>query len=131
MVRLPDGTITHVMNFDAACSRGIAKKWNPTSKPSSQVIKEIGATRIEGYQIRYIKFLNKEDEKDLNVPVLPYSEIDRQGVRMYKGKKIDNNPGTDTISARGSNTVVQPISNGETAAHTDLHAPSEPTDSGE
>lgn len=131
MVQLPDGTITHKMNFSASCSRAIAQKWNPSGKPASQAIKECGAKRIEGFQIRYIKFLNAEDEKDLNVPVLPYSEIDRQGVRMYKGKKIDNNPGMDTIPERGSSTVRRDISNVETAAHTDLPAPLQSTDSGD
>lgn len=131
MVQLPDGTITHKMNFSAICSRAIAQKWNPSGKTASQAIKECGAKKIEGFQIRYIKFLNPEDEKDLNVPVLPYSEIDRQGVRMYKGKKIDNNPGTDTIPERGSSTVRRDISNIETAAHTDLPAPLQSTDSGD
>lgn len=123
MVKLPDGTITHKMNFSASCSRAIAQKYNPKGKPASQAIKECGATKIEGYQIRYIKFLRKEDEKDLQVPVLPYSEIDRIGARMYKGKKLDTTGQNDIIPERDSHTVVQGASSIEAAAHTDHHAP--------
>lgn len=124
MVKLPDGTVTHKMNFSASCSRAIAQKYNPKGKPASQAIKECGAKKIDGFQIRYIKFLRKEDEKDLQVPVLPYSEIDRIGARMYKGKKIDRTGKNDNIPGRDLNTVVHGASSTEAAANTDHHAPS-------
>ena len=40
---------------------------------------------IKGYQLRYIYFLNKEAKQRLTVPILPFSEIDKVGARMYKG----------------------------------------------
>jgi len=42
---------------------------------------------IEGFQIKYIYFLDPEKQKDLTVPILPYSEIERRGAKMYLGKK--------------------------------------------
>ena len=45
---------------------------------------------LPGYQLRYIKFLNPEAEKDLTVPIIPYSKIPDE-VKMYKGiKRIEH-----------------------------------------
>ena len=40
---------------------------------------------LRGYQIKYIKFLDKSYEKYLTVPILPYSTIKDMGAKMYKG----------------------------------------------
>ena len=48
---------------------------------------EAGAKVLEGFQIRYIYFIDRDKIKDLNVPILPYSEIEKQGAKMYKGQK--------------------------------------------
>lgn len=124
MVLLPDGTVTHKMNFTASCNHAIASRWNPKAKTFTQAMKDIGAKRIDGFQIRYIKFLRKEDEKDLLAPNLPYSEIARLGARMYKGKKIDNNTEADTISQRQSyNTDSTTLLHRGSGARSDLDAP--------
>lgn len=39
-----------------------------------------------GYQLRYIYFLDPSARERLTVPILPFSEIDRRGAGMYKGK---------------------------------------------
>jgi hypothetical protein len=41
---------------------------------------------LPGYMMRYIYFLDKEFEKNLNVKVIPYSQIKTLGVSMYRGK---------------------------------------------
>lgn len=46
-----------------------------------------GSKNLEGFQLRYIYFLNREARKRLTVPILPFSEIDRAGARMYLGKR--------------------------------------------
>lgn len=43
---------------------------------------------LKGYQLRYIYFIDKSKEKDLTVPVIPFSKIDELGAGMYKGEKI-------------------------------------------
>lgn len=43
---------------------------------------------LEGWQLRYIYFLDKSKEKDLTVPIIPFSKIDELGAGMYKGEKI-------------------------------------------
>jgi hypothetical protein len=44
--------------------------------------------KLDGFQFRYIYFIDKKKEQDLTVPVLPFSKIDELGAGMYKGKKI-------------------------------------------
>jgi hypothetical protein len=41
---------------------------------------------LDGYQLRYIYLIDKTCK--ITVPILPFSEIDKQGAGMYKGKKI-------------------------------------------
>ena len=48
--------------------------------------KKNGAKPIEGKQLRYIYLIDKNCK--ITVPILPFSEIDKQGAGMYKGKKI-------------------------------------------
>ena len=53
-------------------------------------LKEIKKTYkpLDGYQLRYIYFIDKDKEKDLTVPILPFSKIDELNAGMYKGEKI-------------------------------------------
>lgn len=52
----------------------------------SQFKKRTGCRRVPGYQLRYIYFLDPSARERLTVPILPFSEIDRRGAGMYKGK---------------------------------------------
>jgi hypothetical protein len=45
-----------------------------------------GCVNVEGYQNRYIYLIDKTCR--ITVPILPFSEIDKQGAGMYKGEKI-------------------------------------------
>lgn len=42
--------------------------------------------RIEGNMFKYIYLIDKECK--ITLPILPFTEIDKQGAGMYKGKKI-------------------------------------------
>ena len=44
--------------------------------------------KLKGYQLRYIYFIDKNKEKDLTVPIIPFSKIDELNAGMYKGQKI-------------------------------------------
>lgn len=44
--------------------------------------------KLEGFQLRYIYFIDKTKEKDLTVPIIPFSKIDELNAGMYKGEKI-------------------------------------------
>lgn len=46
----------------------------------------VGGNVLIGYQLRYIYFIDKSIANNLTVPILPFSEIDRVGAGMYRGK---------------------------------------------
>jgi hypothetical protein len=46
------------------------------------------AKPIEGFQLKYIYFIDKLKINDLSVPIIPFSKIDEMGAGMYKGEKI-------------------------------------------
>lgn len=48
--------------------------------------KRLGGKPIKGFQLRYIYFIDPTARDRLTVPVLPFSEIERCGACMYKGK---------------------------------------------
>ena len=48
----------------------------------------IGGEIMQGFQFRYIYFIDKKMQKKLTVPILPFSKIDEMGAGMYKGEKI-------------------------------------------
>lgn len=52
---------------------------------SMKALSDIGAMPSGGYQLRYVYLIDKTAQ--LTVPVLPFSEIERRGAGMYKGKK--------------------------------------------
>lgn len=51
-------------------------------------VKAAGATILEGFQLRYIYFIDKRCRAKLTVPEIPFSAIDEMGAGMYKGDKI-------------------------------------------
>lgn len=66
-------------------------------KYGSAIAKEQGAKPLEGFQLRYVLFLNPNARKRLTVPELPFSEITKAGAGMYKGKKHAGEIGDDRI----------------------------------
>lgn len=56
-------------------------------RPASEYIR-LGAKYLEGYQLRYIYFIDKESRKKLTVPELSFDKIDEVGAGMYKGKSV-------------------------------------------
>lgn len=74
MLLMPDGSIKADKTLND----------HPTKK--SGWWKKNGAKPIVGFQLRYIYFLNKDAQKRLTVPILPFSDIDKHGAGMYKGK---------------------------------------------
>lgn len=83
----------------------------PNGKYYSRVLIETGqASAVDGFQLRYVYFLDKSYQARLTVPVLPFSEIERRGAGMYRGQKrgtgeTDNAPGTNPETGGASPTV--------------------------
>lgn len=64
--------------FDITGGKYSLKKW----------VELTGAKEKEGYQLRYIYFIDKSYRERLTVPEIPFSKIDEMGAGMYKGEKI-------------------------------------------
>jgi len=57
-------------------------------KSSMQRFKDAGWKPLDGFQLRYVYFLNPAARQRLTVPILPFSKIDEMGACMYKGVKV-------------------------------------------
>jgi hypothetical protein len=72
---------------------------------------EAGFRPLQGFQIRYIYFLDPSYRARLTVPELPYSEIERRGASMYLGRKPGGEGETDNALQSNAETEgARPIS---------------------
>lgn len=62
-----------------------------TNKASMTPFIKVGYSALIGFQMRYIYLLDKTCK--ITVPVLPFSEIEKQGAGMYKGEKRNTQAG--------------------------------------
>ena len=69
-----NSTICKLKSGEIAANHGTSKKDFTES------------TKLPGFQLRYIFFLDKTAKERLTVPILPFTEIDKRGAGMYKGK---------------------------------------------
>ena len=94
-----DGTIYRASGFKlVGIAQNTAIRVNPKTGEKIHVIqahhlkitsKEFkGWKAITGNMLKYIYFIDKSKERDLTVPILPFSKIDELNAGMYKGEKI-------------------------------------------
>jgi hypothetical protein len=102
---LTDGRSKQQQSKALALSRGNATKGGnilETGGASMKVFIEAGFRPLDGFQLRYIYFLDPTARERLTVPILPFSEIERRGAGMYKGERITRGTG-ETDNALQSN----------------------------
>lgn len=92
---LPDGQKTHKMTLESNHTSprkelGGKSYYDITEGKFDfrKYVEYVGGSVLEGFQLRYIYFIDKTWRKRLTVPVIPFSEIDRRGAGMYKGEKV-------------------------------------------
>lgn len=92
MWRMPDGEVIAKFVLEPGFSPGssnensVKARYGKTgSETAGKFLKRIGAECLGGYQLKYIYFLNPAARDRLTVPILPFSEIKKQGASMYKG----------------------------------------------
>lgn len=80
ILRLPDGGVVadKTLNNPNHASTGKNASW----------WKKNGAKPLDGFQLRYIYFLNPAAKSRLTVPIVPFSKIEELGAAMYRGKPI-------------------------------------------
>ncbi len=86
ILRLPNGDITSNKTLQD-------KVIGTTGETLTQYWLKRGAKYLEGYQLRYIYFLNKQARERLTVPVIPYSKIQEMGAGMYLGRSKSGDDG--------------------------------------
>lgn len=121
---LPNGEKIHKMTLENDISRprpelgGMSYGQLTGGKYNfAKYVETVKGTILEGYQLRYIYFIDKKARQRLTVPEIPFSKIDEIGAGMYKGEKvpqvvrhIDNYCGTciDRANAFAKNGVADP-----------------------
>ena len=55
---------------------------------ASLTLKKSDCEKLKGNQLRYVYFIDKSYRERLTSPILPFSDIDKAGAGMYKGKAI-------------------------------------------
>lgn len=91
-------------------SRGNATKAGnilETGAASMQPFIDAGFTPLDGYQLRYVYFIDPTYRKRLTVKELPYSEIDRVGAGMYRGQRVSAVEAIEDASDTNRERAVQ------------------------
>lgn len=78
LLRLSSGQVVAKKSLDHATVNG------------AYVSSSVAGEPLEGFQIKYVYFLDPEWRGRLTVPVLGYDEIVKRGARMYRGKRLDH-----------------------------------------
>jgi hypothetical protein len=97
----------HKMDFEYArptpMQMKLRKELKMPAATVTKLMKAANAKPIPGFQLRYIYFLDPTARARLTVPILPFSEIDRRGAGMYKGKqRIQSRASSETIDTAGN-----------------------------
>lgn len=94
LIKRADGVVIHKMTLESNPSSprpelGGRSYYDVTGgKYNLQAYaKATGGVTLQGFQLRYIYFLNPVARSRLTVPVLPFSQIDKMGAGMYRGQK--------------------------------------------
>ena len=125
-----DGTIYRASGFILT---GITKNKTILRAPNGDIVADVTintsrtktykgykkseCTPLQGYQVRYIRFLYPEDKKKLTVKELPFSTLKELGVSMYKGAKRElvegqEDPPVDKRFDSDSHAPTLGVSNG-------------------
>lgn len=74
---------------------------------ANHFLSRVGAVKSIGFQLRYIYFLDPTARQRLTVPILPFSEIDKRGAGMYKGKPrvTSTESGASTSQVEGGGAI--------------------------
>ncbi len=80
-----NGKIAHIKKtYDLGLTTSFLKKSDIPKLKERNIDVEL----LEGYQLKYIYFIDKKMESNLTKPIIPFSDIDKEGAGMYKGEKI-------------------------------------------
>lgn len=128
--RLKDGsvlmaaTITingYVKQLEPYISREEVFRITKGGRSSGEVLRRIGAVELQGFQFRYIYFLDPSWRSKLTVPAIPFSRIDEMGAGMYKGARRVRSIDSDAIPDQGIDGGASPTCTLQTSNITSPH----------
>lgn len=114
-----DGTIYRASGFVLTLvKRNSTIVQRPDGSVGSELVggRHLGGKAMPGFQLRYIYFIDPTARQRLTVPILPFSEIDRRGAGMYRGKtrvRSEDSGTADNQSAGGGanpTRTLKPVS---------------------
>jgi hypothetical protein len=115
MYRMPDGEICCQLSFTISSSTALHRRYGKKAGESfGEFSKRVGAVKLIGHQLRYLKPLNSTVKSRMTCPVIPYSRIDELGIGMYRGKKRVTSIGIDAAGdhpAEGGETPTVTLQN--------------------
>lgn len=93
IMEFPNGSRVSVMTLNAHWDQDVVRDlcldFDVQQVPRTlKQWRALGGVMLEGYQLRYVKFLDESYKDRLTVPILPFSKIDEVGAGMYKGEKV-------------------------------------------
>lgn len=112
LLLMPDGAVCHSIVFQDSLT-AITDKLKYKKTPgvnSKKWANSIGAKPLQGFQLRYIYFIDQSWKSRLTVPIIPFSEIDKMNAGMYKGKKRVGSADSGTSDDQSEGDGASPIS---------------------
>lgn len=112
LAKIDKSPIAHrmkVQDKSSALSREVQKRTNGKNCTMEEYARRFGGSVQPGHMLRYIYFLDPTARERLTVPALPFSDIERRGASMYKGKPItraqgDTKDTPGTLPGKGGST---------------------------
>jgi len=103
LVRMPDGEVVHEFAFRIGGIGGgkIKRRYGYKEGENRVDFMKREGVPMTGFQLRYIYFVDPTARKRLTVPILPFSEIDKRGAGMYKGKQRLQSASSETNDTSG------------------------------
>jgi len=77
---------------------------------SMKAYQAAGFRPLEGFQLRYIYFIDPTWKSRLTVPIIPFSQIDKMNAGMYKGEKRVESADSGTSDDQSERDGASPIS---------------------
>lgn len=88
MIKLPNGEVVHRVALNT--NGNLVANSGGAMMGAARRAAQLGGQRLDGYQLRYVYFLDPTYRDRLSVPIIPFSQIDDIGARMYKGTRLNH-----------------------------------------
>lgn len=89
MWRMPDGEVICQLSLKIGGSGALKRRVGMIgSETFGMFAKRIGAVKLPGFQLRYLKILDESYRSKIACDILPFSEIETMGAKMYRGKPL-------------------------------------------